>query len=140
MTNLLRRPARDRSHATRNLALAVTACTLAGVSLATAQTTTVITREPVESRTVIVEQPLALSPAQRTTIYRTARERPIVSAPGTVEYRVGMRVPDTVELYSVPDTVVTEVPAVRSYRYMTVNNRVWLVDPATSQIVAEVAE
>jgi hypothetical protein len=36
--------------------------------------------------------------------------------------------------------VVTEVPAIRSYKYMTVNNRVWLVDPATSQIVAEVDE
>jgi hypothetical protein len=32
------------------------------------------------------------------------------------------------------------VPAIRSYRYMVINNRVWLVDPATSTVVAEVIE
>lgn len=115
---------------------------LAGTAAASAQTT-VITREPVETRTVVTEQrpPLQLSPAQRTVIYRTVtRERVAPAPPPTVRYEVGMRVPDTVELQAVPDTVVTEVPTVRSYKYMTVNNRVWLVDPATSQIVAEVEE
>ncbi len=121
---------------------------IAGSSAASAQTT-VITREPVETRTVVTDEgPLVLSPSQRTTVYRTiTRER---VAPGatvgvatsrpTVEYRVGMRVPESVELYAVPDTVVTEVPNLRPYKYMTVNNRVWLVDPNTSQIVAEVVE
>ncbi|MGN6461751.1 MAG: DUF1236 domain-containing protein [Pseudolabrys sp.] len=114
---------------------------LAGTAAASAQTT-VITREPVETRTVVTQgAPLQLSPAQRTVIYRTVtRERVAPVAPPTVRYEVGMRVPDTVELQPVPDTVVTEVPAIRSYKYMTVNNRVWLVDPATSQIVAEVDE
>ncbi|MBX3552397.1 MAG: DUF1236 domain-containing protein [Pseudolabrys sp.] len=114
---------------------------LAGTAVASAQTT-VITREPVETRTVVTERaPLQLSPAQRTVIYRTVtRERVAPVPPPTVRYQVGMRVPETVELQAVPDTVVTEVPAVRSYKYMTVNNRVWLVDPATSQIVAEVDE
>jgi hypothetical protein len=117
------------------IALAV----LAGAGVASAQTT-VITREPVETRTVVTQEPLALSPTQRTTVYRTITRERVFPAQPTVEYRVGMRVPDTVQLYTVPDTVVTEVPTVRPYKYMTVNNRVWLVDPNTSQIVAEVAE
>jgi hypothetical protein len=115
---------------------------LAGTAAASAQTT-VITREPVETRTVVTTEraPLQLSPSQRTVIYRTVtHERVAPVPPPTVRYEVGMRVPDTVELQAVPDTVVTEVPAIRSYKYMTVNNRVWLVDPATSQIVAEVDE
>lgn len=112
--------------------------TVAAAIPAAAQTT-VITREPVETRTIVTHEPLVLSPQQRTTIYRTITRERVAPARATVDYRVGMRVPDTVELYSVPDTLVTEVPTVRPYKYMVVNNRVWLVDPATSEIVAEVA-
>jgi hypothetical protein len=36
--------------------------------------------------------------------------------------------------------VAVEVPALRTYRYMVVNNRVLLVDPATSTVVAELTE
>jgi hypothetical protein len=39
-----------------------------------------------------------------------------------------------------PQDVAVEVPSVRSYKYTTVNSRVWLVDPATNEIVAELAE
>jgi hypothetical protein len=112
---------------------------VAGTSTAIAQTT-VITTEPDGTRAIVAEQPLTLSPEQRTVIYRTIRQERVVPAQPTVQYRVGMRVPETVTLYEVPQTVVTEIPTVRSYKYMMVNNRVWLVDPATSEIVAEVAE
>jgi len=112
---------------------------LAGAGAAGAQTT-VITREPVESRTVVVSEPLQLTPVQRQTIYRTiVRER--VSPPRpTVEYRVGTRVPESVQLYPMPQEVAVEVPAIRSYKYMVVNDRVVLIDPATSEVIAELAE
>ena len=55
----------------------------------------------------------------------------------TVEGRVGMRVPQTAQLYAVPETV--EVPAIKTYRYMMVNNRIVLIDVlidlATSEVV-----
>jgi flavorubredoxin len=35
---------------------------------------------------------------------------------------------------------VVEVPEIRSNKYMVVNNRVVLVDPATSQVVEEVVD
>ena len=41
------------------------------------------------------------------------------------------------QLYSVPQAVAVEVPAIQSYKYMVVNDRVVLVDPATSEVVAE---
>jgi hypothetical protein len=104
---------------------------IAGATTASAQTT-IITREP-------QMQPLELTPAQRTVIYRTiVRERSTPAA--GVEIRVGARVPDTVQLQAVPEAVVVEVPAIRTYRYMVVNNRVVLVDPATSTVVAEITE
>ncbi len=103
--------------------------------------TTVITREPVQTQTVVTTtQPLQLTPVQRQTIYRTVTRTKVKPAQATVQYQVGMRVPETVELYSVPQEIVTEVPAVRTYKYMMVNDRVWLVDPATSEVVAEVGD
>ena len=117
---------------------AIVAAMLAGASTASAQTT-VITREPVESRAVVTTEPLQLSPVQRRTIYRTiVRER--VSPQPTVEYRVGARIPEGVQLYSIPQEVAVEVPTIRSYKYMVVNDRVVLIDPATSEVIAEVAD
>ena len=84
---------------------AIAAALLAGASTASAQTT-VITREPVESRTVVTTEPIQLTPVQRQTIYRTiVRER--VSAGtsrpwNTVLERVCR---SSVQLYSVPQEI-----------------------------------
>lgn len=116
-------------HAAMILALSAAATT------ASAQTT-IITREP---QTSVVTQPIELTPAQRTTIYRTiVRER--AAPPAGVDVRLGARVPEAVRLQAVPEAIAVEVPAIRSYRYMVVNNRVLLVDPATSTVVAEIVE
>ena len=118
---------------------AIVAAVVAGATAASAQTT-VITREPVESRTVVTTEPLELTPVQRRTIYRTIVRERVAPAEPTIEYRVGARVPDRMRLYSVPQEVAVEVPAIRSYKYMVVNNRVVLVDPVTSQVVDEVVD
>lgn len=117
----------------------IAAVLIVGATTANAQTT-VITREPVETQTIVTEQPLQLTPVQRQVIYRTiVRERVLPTQP-TVEYRVGTRVPESARLYSVPETVAVEVPTIRRYKYMMVNNRVVLVDPATSQVVEEIVD
>jgi hypothetical protein len=114
--------------------------------------------------------PLALTPAQRTTIYRTiipqgrgrgpiVRERivtePVAPAPVVRErvappgsaypgsayaYAVGSRVADAGALAPMPQAVVATAPSLRSYRYMVINNRLLLVDPATGIVVAEVTD
>jgi hypothetical protein len=112
-----------------------------------AQAQTTIVTQPVQTETVVTtRQPLVLTPVQRKTIYRTIARVPVAAPAVTVgqapvvEYRVGARVPPTATLYPVPQDVAVEVPAVQNYRYMVINNRAWLVDPATSEIVAEVDE
>lgn len=142
----------------------ITACALIGASFGSAATQTVITTEPVGTRTV-VQAPLQLTPAQRTTIYRTivpqdrnrapivkervvtettgsapAVSRSVVSQPAAVEYVVGDRAPASVALRPMPETIAMKVPSVKQYRYMEINGRVWLVGPDTSLIVGEVAE
>ena len=115
------------------------AAMIAGLSAAQAQTT-VITREPVESRTVVTTAPLQLTPVQRQTIYRTIVRERVQPAPAEIEYRVGARIPASAQLHAVPQQVAVEVPAIQAYKYMVVNDRVVLVDPATSQVVAELAD
>jgi hypothetical protein len=110
---------------------------------------------------VVSAPPLALTPAQRTTIYRTiipqgrgrgpiVRERIVTEsvapapvareriAPAAYAYAVGSRVADASALAPMPQAVASTVPAVRSYRYMVINHRLLLVDPATGIVVAEV--
>jgi hypothetical protein len=114
---------------------------------------------------VVTAPPRALTPAQRTTIYRTiipqgrgrgpiVREQivteSIAPAPAVHEriapatsayaYAVGSRVADAYALAPMPRSVAATVPAVRSYRYMVINNRLLLVDPATGLVVAEVTD
>ena len=122
----------------RHVALALV---LAGMSAASAQTT-VITREPAETQTIITQPrtTLVLTPTQRETVYRDIVRARVTPTPGTVTYTVGSRVPSDVRLYAIPDSVAVEVPAVRQYRYMMVNGCVVLVDPATSEVVADLTD
>jgi len=115
---------------------AIALAVIAGTSAAYAQTT-IITREPARTETVVTTQRLELSPVQRQTVYRAIVAQPVQPATPTVEYRVGMHVPATAQLYAVPQEVAVEVPALKIYKYFVVNRRVVLVDPATSEVVAE---
>ena len=115
---------------------------------------------------VVNTLPLALTPTQRTTIYRTiipqgrgrgpiVRERIVTetvapAAPvvqervvrepvvAAADYVVGARGTDAYALAPMPRAVVETVPSVRSYRYMVINNRLLLVDPVTMVVVADV--
>jgi hypothetical protein len=53
---------------------------------------------------------------------------------------VGARIPPSVPLVAVPDPIVARIPATQSYSYAVIDNRVYLVDPATDIIVAEIAQ
>jgi hypothetical protein len=96
-----------------------------------AQTTTIIERSP----SVITRERIDLSPAQRTIIYRSVTRERVLTPSADVQVRLGARVPRSVELYEMPTTIVEEVPTLRRYRYMVVNDEVVLVDPATSEVV-----
>jgi Protein of unknown function (DUF1236) len=51
---------------------------------------------------------------------------------------VGARIPQSVPLAAVPEQVVARVPAAQSYGYAVLDDRVYLVDPATNIIMAEI--
>ena len=55
-----------------------------------------------------------------------------------VPLAVGARIPQSVPLVAVPEPVAARIPAARPYSYAVLDNRVYLVDPATGVIVAEI--
>jgi hypothetical protein len=103
---------------------------------------TTITTTTTETR-----RPSPLSPDQRTVIYRTVTREVApppapVPAPGgpVVSYEVGAPIPRDVAVYDFPEDAYIEVPELRRYRYVYVNNRLLLVDPATSRVVDVITE
>ena len=112
-------------------ALLVTSAVLGIVAGATASaqstSTTVTTTAPGATGAI------TFAPEQRTVI----RQRLTTARPVQLKERVtvGMTVPSEVELVEVPQTLVTEVPTVRSYRYFRYNDDVVLVDPSSRRVV-----
>ena len=56
-------------------------------------------------------------------------------APAEVDYTIGRPVPPSVALEPLPESVYVETPTLPRYKYFYVNNRMMLVDPATSEVV-----
>jgi len=107
------------------------AALLIATTAANAQTTIIERDNP----SVVTRERIELTPAQRTTIYRTVTRARVRAAEPGFAVRLGARVPQAVELSEIPTAVIEEVPTVRRYRYMVVNNEVVLVDPITSEVV-----
>jgi hypothetical protein len=72
------------------------------------------------------------------TGYRPDVVRPDVVRPDVVPLGVGARIPLSVPLVAVPDRIATRIPATQPYSYAVIDSRVYLVDPATSLIVADI--
>jgi hypothetical protein len=72
-------------------------------------------------------QDVVIVPEQETVIREYVRKKPVasLSLPG-VELNIGSTVPETVELYEVPEV---------SYRYVVVEGRTVIVEPSTRRIV-----
>jgi hypothetical protein len=76
---------------------------------------------------------LSFSQSQRDLIRSNARVRARDAARFSVT--VGERVPETIELQEFPDTLYSELPMLRTYRYVVVDDDVLLVDPDEHRIV-----
>jgi hypothetical protein len=76
---------------------------------------------------------ITIAPEQRTVI----QQRLSTTKPVTVKEKVtvGTTVPSTVELQTVPDTIVSDIPSVKGYSYFVYNDDVVFVDPKTRKVV-----
>ena len=69
----------------------------------------------------------------RTTIETTGSTHPSTST--KVEIREGVTLPEDIEVMEVPQTIISEVPELRTYRYVVVGDEVALVEPETRRVI-----
>jgi hypothetical protein len=96
---------------------------VAGIGFASAQTSSGTTQPQ-------------LSDQQRQSIRQGLANQPNDNAPSGYQGQVGTKVPDSMKGHPMPNSVATDVPAVKSLLFVKLPDRVLLIDPDT-EIVAE---
>jgi hypothetical protein len=107
------------------------------IGLASAQVTTPGTTEQMSpGATMSQGEKLQLNAAQKSAILRAVnQEKNKAAAAPNLRVQVGAVLPESIELYALPDNVVAQVPATAAYRYTIVRNDVVLVDPTSMRVV-----
>lgn len=82
-----------------------------------------------------------LSEQQRSNLHQTIlKERNVNRATNVnVSVSVGTRIPHSVRLAPIPASVISIVPAYRSYKYVVINDQICVVDPNSFEIVEVIA-
>lgn len=82
---------------------------------------------------------LTLNERQRDVIRRSALQRETTGSGSMTtidrEIEVGDDLPDTVEFESFPEAVYSEVPEIRSYRYIVRDRDIYLVEPGERRVI-----
>ena len=82
-----------------------------------------------------------LSSEQRKTFRSGVQTTGSTRSAGTrIELREGVTLPEEVELQEVPQTIITEVPELRTYRYVVIGDEIGLVDPESREIITVIQE
>jgi hypothetical protein len=82
-----------------------------------------------------IEQKPLLSAAQRNAIYAEVSKDKSKKSPKDFSPVIGADVPPMIELYTLPDDTVAEVPAAKNYKYTMVENKVVVIDPTRMRVV-----
>ena len=77
----------------------------------------------------------SLSPEQKSMIFRMVRQDKTKAAKREFPAQVGADVPPSLELYTLPDDAVIQVPVTKLYRVVVTSGKVVLVDPTTMRVV-----
>jgi Protein of unknown function (DUF1236) len=82
-----------------------------------------------------------LSEQQRTNVHQTLlKESNLNRATNlNISISVGTRIPRSVRLVALPASIISVVPAYRSYQYVVVNDEICIVDPNSYEIVEVIA-
>jgi len=79
---------------------------------------------------------LQLTAQQRSEIYQAvAKSQLRTPPPPNMPTTVGAQIPPVTELYALPESVTTDVPSAKFYRYTVAQNRVIIVDPTNLKVV-----
>lgn len=79
---------------------------------------------------------LSLSPSQKQTIKQGLMNEQTQTTPGS-QGQVGSKAPNSVTPHTLPNNVMTQVPATKNYLFVKLPDRILLIDP-DRQLVAEI--
>ncbi len=82
-----------------------------------------------------IEQKPILTAQQRDAIYQEVSKDKSKTATKDFRPVVGADVPPMIELYTLPDEAVAQIPAVKLFKYTMVQNKVVLVDPTRMRVI-----
>jgi hypothetical protein len=82
-----------------------------------------------------VAQKLELTAAQRSAIYATISKDRSKMSPQRFPAVIGAEVPPMINLYALPDDIVSGNPAAKLYQCTVVEDKVVLVDPTRMRVV-----
>ena len=77
----------------------------------------------------------ALAPEKQEMVRDHVRRARVPEATLSAPASVGMTVPDDVELWSLPEDSITEVPQVTSYKFFHTDTVIAVVDPSSRAVV-----
>lgn len=82
---------------------------------------------------------LSLTEKQRDVVRRAAIQRRTTGSARTTtierDYVIGEDIPETIEFETFPDTIYTEVPEIRSYRYVVRDEDIYVIDPSERRVI-----
>ena len=85
--------------------------------------------------TPVETPPVPLSPEKQATVKQHVERAKPPEARIDHPVTAGMTVPESVELWSLPQDSVTEVPAVTSYKFLLTGKTIAVVDPESRKVV-----
>jgi hypothetical protein len=82
-------------------------------------------------------KPPKLTPTQKEMIFTAIRRSSvsITRPPSSLGVAIGAQVPSSTELYTLPETVVADLPDLKSFRFTIVNDTLLLIDPTSMRVV-----
>ncbi len=83
---------------------------------------------------------LELTATQRAEIWQRLGKQQGTNAPPGFQPTVGAMVPATMQLKTLPSSVLSQVPQMQSYNYAMLQSQLLIVDPATKKIVSIITE
>jgi hypothetical protein len=83
---------------------------------------------------------LNLTAAQRAEIWQRLGKQQGTNAPPGFQPTVGATVPATMQLKTLPSSVLSQVPQIQSYHYAMLQSQLLIVDPTTKKIVSIITE
>jgi hypothetical protein len=89
-------------------------------------------------RPAIMARPLALTDAQRRAIYERVMSGGPQQATEQFTAEPASVIPSTVALHELPPGIADEVPVLRGYKYVKVDDRVVIVDPPNRVVVGAI--